>query len=65
MGKVGLFDFVGVIFPTIDATLTFQDLMQVLLISVSLLISMDLQTLRTLIKALSIVNNIKENVGEH
>ena len=59
MGKVGLFDFVGVIFPTIDATLTFQDLMQVLLISISLLISMDLQTLRTLIKALSIVNNIK------
>lgn len=28
---VGLFDFVGVIFPTIDATLTFQDLMQVVL----------------------------------
>lgn len=26
--KVGLFDFVGVIFPTIDAKLTFHDLMQ-------------------------------------
>lgn len=28
---VGLFDFVGVIFPSIDATLTFQDLMEVVL----------------------------------
>lgn len=27
--QVGLFDFVSVIFPTLDAKLTFQDLMQV------------------------------------